>query len=1219
MRFLSTLVSCLFALSILQAQPNNFWTDVEESRVLLPAGSEVMVNAHKYRTLALDYESFKSALRLAPLEYTAAAANPAHISLPMPDGSMHQFKVVESPVMAPELAARFPGIKSFQAYSLDNPLVSARFDFSVNGLIASILSPEGRIFIEPYASKQTSFYFCYNSRDLTVNDLPPFACGYDDFIDEELNRDEMLQASETAIGFRNNELVPLRTYRLALACTGEYAQQKGGTLESVQASFNTAVNLVNQIFVLENAVRLELVPQNHLLIFLDPMTDPYVSSNNGGSLLGQNTAVINGIIPPAFYDLGHVFTSGCTDVGGVAGGTICSANKARGVTCHYTNNLTHIVTRVLAHEIGHQFSVGHSWNTCPGAEQQHASGSAFEPGSGSTIMSYQGSCGANNNISGPAGVYFNIGSIETFTFFARQSGGSTCGETSTPGNNQPVVTLPYANGFQIPISTPFELSADAYDPDGDELTYCWEQYDLGPSTDLGSPFLDAPIFRSFNPVSSPTRVFPRLSKIIASTYDNEEVLPTYSRNLTFRCVVRDNNPVAGGAAWEEVRFRADETAGPFVVLLPDTSAVTWKVGEYQEVRWDVANTTNNRVKCYYVNIKLSVDGGQTYPYTLLANAPNNGSAFVTVPDAVSSAARIRVEAADNIFFDISNRNFRIEAATEPGYALEVSPAAIPLFCLPGDELSLEINTTAILGYDSLITLGLLGNLPSSASYAFGQEQLLPGESTTLSIDMGNFIGRDTLRLQVQAIAPGLDTAYRQLYVIALSSDFSDLALQEPADGTSGILFSTGFNWATAAGADTYDFQLATNPAFNDASIVNASGLAQGSYTPTTLFQPNELYYWRVRPINECGPGEWLDPFAFQTATVDCATDGATDLPISLSNSPNTKISRIFVTSNGIINDLNIKNLEVTFQPVNSLRITLVSPAGTEAILYNRNCLNTGLVRLSFDDEAPTGIFCPPSNNAPMRPVEALSIFDGENTFGEWQLKVQVVTSGFGGGSIKNWNLEFCAALTPTPPLTVRNETLPVPPGQSNTLTKNFLETQDENAAPEQLTYTLVRPPAHGQLYRLSQNNEPLLAGAKFSQATINTFNLAYVHDGSDTQADSFTFVVEDGEGGWIPTQVFHIAIDEDAVVNTQELATQNGISLFPNPAKDMVTIGFLQPVSGFAEVRFFNLQGQQVQQGRFIEGGNYLQVSTAALPSGIYFVQVQGAEGHYVQKLAVQR
>ena len=164
----------------------------------------------------------------------------------------------------------------------------------------------------------------------------------------------------------------------------------------------------------------------------------------------------------------------------------------------------------------------------------------------------------------------------------------------------------------------------------------------------------------------------------------------------------------------------------------------------------------------------------------------------------------------------------------------------------------------------------------------------------------------------------------------------------------------------------------------------------------------------------------------------------------------------------------------------------------------------------------------------------------------------------------------------------------------------------------------MRPPAHGQLYRLSQN-EPLLAGTKFSQATINTFNLAYVHDGSDTQADSFTFVVEDGEGGWIPTQVFHIAIDEDAVVNTQELATQNAISLFPNPAKDMVTIGFLQPVSGFAEVRFFNLQGQQVQQGRFIEGGNYLQVSTAALPAGIYFVQVQCAEGHYVQKLAVQR
>jgi subtilisin-like proprotein convertase family protein len=1221
MRFAITLISLLCALSFAQSQNAAYWTEVEASRVLLPAGSEITVAASRYRTLRLDYEGFKNILRQAPLEFTPeAASQPVHLALPMPEGGLHWFRAVESPVMAPELAARYPGIKSFQAYSLEDPLVSARFDYSVNGLIVSILTPKGRVLIEPYATKQTAFYISYYSRDLLADELPGFACGYEASIEDELAHEAMLQASETAINFRNNELVPLRTYRLALACTGEYAQQKGGTLEAVQATFNTSVNLINQIFQVENAVRMELIPANDLLIFLDPDTDPYQNANSGTNLLGQNTAVINSIIPFSAYDLGHVFTSGCNDVGGVAGGTICSPNKARGVTCHYTNNLTLIVNRVLAHEIGHQFSVGHSWSNCPGSEGQLASGSAFEPGSGSTIMSYQGSCGSQNNISGPAGVYFNIGSVETFIFFARQGGGSTCGETSMPGNQMPTVTLPYENGFHIPISTPFELTAEASDPDGDDLTYCWEQYDLGPTTNLGSPILDAPIFRSFNPTSSPTRVFPRLNKIIANNFDNEEVLPTYTRNLTFRCVVRDNDPVAGGTVWEEVRFRSDETAGPFRVLHPNVDTIRWRVGEYQEVRWDVANTDNNRVKCYYVNIKLSVDGGNTYPYTLLANAPNTGSAFVNVPEVQTSAARIRIEAAGNIFFDLSDRNFSIDEPIEPGFALAAQPAAIPLYCLPGEgALRFDIQTASLLGYDSLVSLSLLGELPGSASYAFEQEQLLPGEQTTLSIDLGGFIGRDTLLLQIQAVAPGLDTAYRNLYVVALSSDFSELSLQEPADGTSGIVFSTDFDWAPSSSADAYDFELATSPAFGSATLASTSGLEQTAFTPSILLDPNELYYWRVRPVNDCGPGEWLDPFAFQTATVDCQNNAATDLPISLANSVNTKISRVFVPISGIINDLNIKNLVVSFQPVNSLRITLISPAGTEAILYNRNCLNTGLVRLNFDDEAPNGILCPPSNNAFARPAESLSIFDGEDTFGEWTLRVQVVASGFGGGgSIQSWSLEFCAARTPNPPSLLRNELFRVPPGQGNTITEDFLEAQNDQIAPEQMRYTLVRPPAHGQLFRWAQS-EPLLAGAKFSQATINAFNLVYVHDGSDTQTDSFTFVVEDGTGGWIPTQTFQIAIDPDAVVSTRDLADDNKMTLFPNPARDMVTIAFQQPPSSLAEVRFINMQGQQVQQSRLAAGENNLPVSTANLPAGIYFVQVHSADGYFLQKLVVQR
>ncbi len=1203
------------ALQSIQGQ-GNYWTDIPESRIVLPPGSEVAISASQYRTLDLDFGGLRAALAQAPMEFSSEAANPARISLPLPDGRFAEFEVVESPVMAPGLAARFPEIRSYQAYGLSGNRTSARFDYSPLGFHASIRTPEGTVYIEPYATNQQRRHISYYRRDMQMGASLP--CGYDP---AEETGAAVAEAEEQAIiAFRNNEPVPLRTYRLALACTGEYASLKGGTLPLVLASINTAVNLANQVFQLETSVRMQLIEENDQLIFLNAASDPYNNSNQGRELLGQNTAVINGIIGLDDYDIGHVFTGGCSDVGGVASpSSVCTLNKARGVTCHYTNNITAIVNQVLVHEVGHQFSCGHSWNNCPGSMDQLSPENAFEPGSGSTIMSYAGACGMENNIQNESDAYYNIGSLEDFIEFSRVGDGSGCGFETVPGNNQPEVTHGYQDGFFIPIRTPFELTAQGSDPDGDALTYCWEQYDLGPVSQLGSPSLDAPVFRSAPPVDSPTRVFPSLFKIVNNLSNNNEVLPTYNRNFTFRCTVRDNDPEAGGVAWAEVKFKADQTSGPFLVTAPNADTIAWKVGEYREVTWNVANTTNARVKCNFVHIKLSIDGGFTYPYTLAASTPNDGSAFVSVPDAVTADARVRIEAANNIFFDISDADFTIEPATEPGFAMEVLPADVPLYCSSEGSLTVDIQTASLLDYDSTITLGLAGNLPAGASYAFGQNSLAPGESTTLTIDLGGFAGRDTLELQILAEAPGLETASRNLYVIVLSSDFSALELLAPADGASDIVLSTSFSWTDIENATSYDFELATNPAFGQATIESASGLASVSYTPTVLFEENTLYFWRVRPVNECGPGEWLPPFGFHTTAVDCANTGANDLPINIANSPNTKISKIFIPTDGLISDLNLTNVEVTFQPVNSLRIFLVSPAGTEVRLWNLDCLNTGLIRVGFDDEAPTDIICPPDDNLPVRPDQPLSAFDGENTAGEWQLKVVVVTSGFGsGGTIKSWNLEFCAAVASTPPSLITNETLFVPPGQSNTITKDLLEVQDDVATPSQLRYTIVTPPAHGQLYRWSLS-EPLGAGAHFTQATVNTFNLVYVHDGSDTQTDSFTFVAEDGEGGWLPTQVFNIEIDENATVSVKEAGISNGISLAPNPGREEVRISFRQPLSGSVSVHLLNLQGRQVLQRRFTDGSAQLELDISQLPAGAYFVQVHTEQGLFVEKLVVQR
>ena len=252
-----------------------------------------------------------------------------------------------------------------------------------------------------------------------------------------------------------------------------------------------------------------------------------------------------------------------------------------------------------------------------------------------------------------------------------------------------------------------------------------------------------------------------------------------------------------GVDWAEVAFKSDANSGPFRVLTPlpdDTLDLVWRGGEYREVNWDAANTTNNRVNCQYVDIKLSVDGGFTYPFTLAEGTPNDGSAFVSVPNITTDDARIRVQAANNIFFDISEEDFDIEEATVPGYAMQVSPVAIPLLCLPGDEeVQVDISTSSLLGYDSLLAVDLAGALPNGATFDFEADTIRAGESTSLNLNIPvQAPGRDTFDLQLRAISPDGDTTLRPVRIITLSSDFSELALQEPADGTKDILFSTDF-------------------------------------------------------------------------------------------------------------------------------------------------------------------------------------------------------------------------------------------------------------------------------------------------------------------------------------------------------------------------------------------------------------------------------------------
>lgn len=1209
----------LFALLIstagAQTDPG-MWTNRQASDLALAPADILHAFATNYRLVQLEPEALSNSM-------LSAERSIREVILPQPDGGMMTVQMRPIAVMAPELAARYPGIQTYEILSDGGRILGGRAGWTYQGFHATVRTSQGTIYIDPYAKQDNRYYVVYKVEDNLNNELwSGFVCDVSG--NEGLDIEEIYTSEHTHDHFDRSTFggpsIVQRRYRLAMACTGEFSNFHGGTTEAALSAIVTIVNRVNEVFGREMAVQLELIPNNDAIIFLDPNTDPYV--NQTDEMLDDNPGVLNDNVGSDAYDIGHVISTGPFVGQGVASlRGVCRAGlKGRATSTRAAPQGDPFVINILCHEMGHQFGGTHVQSGCQNVSIE----TAVEPGGGTTIMGYAGICPSGYNIQTNSDDYYNNSSLVQMWEYTRNSLGNGCAQFIDEGNTIPDVTEDYDNGFYIPISTPFELTASATDMEDDNLTYCWEQRDINASYPYdeeagdygpfpGQPVGDSPLFRTFDPTTSPTRVFPQLPKIVNGTSDNTEVLPTYSRAMTFRCTVRDNHPTSGGAAFASVAFRTTDEAGPFVVMSPNSGSEEWAVGDYVEVNWDVANTDAAPVNCQRVNIRLSTDGGFTYPITLLANTPNDGSAFVTVPDALTNDARVRVEAADNIFFDISNDDFSIIEASAPGFTLDYSPLFQEV-CVPDEIATVDFVTTSILGYDSTITFEVTSMLPEGVLASFDANDIQPGDDTNLSLDFADSDFDGTLTVEVRAITTGMDTTFRVFDLEIYNNDFSALELQEPADGTGGIVLSADFEWSTLPNAFAYDFELATSPAFGDDVIDSAFDLTEGAYTPAILFEENKLHFWRIRAINECGPGEWSAPFTFHTENSTCEGATAEDTPITIPGSGPlpTRISNITVDFQGTISDINIPFINVRYQPIQNFQVRLRSPEEIEVVLYDGECFSTDRVNVGFDDDAPGPIECPPTNQIVYQPTEALSAFVGEESQGQWQLIVEVQETGFGApGSIDGWAIEFCASSTPDAPSLDRNEGICVKPNEGNPINSDFLIVSDPSQNSAELEYTVVSTPAYGDLYFV---DDILNVGDTFRQSSVEAGNITYVNtDGSQVE-DSFSFVVQDGTGGFLPVTNFNITIDAACVTNSEEIPTASEFIIYPNPTKGQVTLQWGEATDRDYQLRVFNVQGQIMMANTVAQGTTRQSVDLSAMPAGVYLVQI----GQHTERVVIE-
>ena len=933
----------------------------------------------------LDINALRASVANAPLRGTNSTSSVV-VSFPISNGTFESFRIMEAPVLHPDLAARYPGIKSYVGKGINNPSSIVRFSLSnEKGLSSMIISgTRNTEFIAPYTHDLSS-YIVYNRTGRTV--LPStFEC---------LTEDTPYEFKKGKGGANDKDATDqtLRTFRLAMSGSGEYTAYHGGTKASALAAMNTTMTRVNGVYEIDFAITMILIANNDDVIYTNAGSDPYTSNLNN-----QLQTTLTSVIGESNYDIGHLVHRDNDNGNAGCIGCVCVNNqKGSAFTSHMNPQGDFFDIDYVAHEMGHQYGANHT-HTYTGFSE--GTGAQMEPGSGSTIMGYAGITGASSDVQAHSDDYFHYFNIEQVTNYVS---GTSC-QTETPIANNPPSAAAGSN-YTIPYGTAFILEGQGSDADaGDVLTYCWEQANVGfdASNGVSATSTSSPNFRSFPPTTSPDRYMPALTSVVAGNLSTTwETVSNVGRTMNFALTVRDNVAGGGQNSIDQMIVNVDGGIGPFVVT-SQGSAVTWNGGTSETVTWNVAGTNGGAVNTANVDIFLSLDGGFTYPITLASNVPNDGSESVTVPNNPTSQARVMVRGAGNIFYAINSSNFTV-AATQDDFTLDVPNDTISV-CSPNDAV-FTVNVGVTGTFTDPVTLSAV-NLPAGAIANFSTNPVNPSGTSTMTITNIGAVTPGWYGVGVEGTSTSGTKNFGMALTIADAAP-SAATLSTPADAATGIAIPTAFAWNAVSGVGiVYDIDIATDAGFSTI-VDNATGLTTNSYNSTGLSSAT-TYYWRVTARNACGTAPVSSTFSFETNS--CSIVMSTDVPVTISQSGTPTItSTLNFALNGTIQDVNVVNLTGQHTWINDLTVTLESPQGTVVTLWDQICGNENDFDVNFDDGAAAGpLPCPPVGGGTYQPDGSLGSFNGENANGTWTLSI-TDNANFDGGSLDTWGVEICTA------------------------------------------------------------------------------------------------------------------------------------------------------------------------------------------------------------------
>ncbi len=987
--------------SLCFAQSN--WSIISEDKI-----SDIVKNReNNWRFYTIEKKKISDELSL--IKFDNNITMPIELILPNEKGDFESFNLIPAQVLSSQLQKKYPKIRTYIGKSNDRRNVKLRLSDSPIGVNIWIITPNGKNhFVQPL-KVDPNIYFSYNRSERQL---------YEDFkcytkAEKKINSSHIKSKNVSSSKSKLSET--LKTFRIAISATGEFTSfwgddddSNGTNSEDAFAAVASTINRVNEVFENDLGIHLELVSDASLL-YDNPETDPYTDDLNE-----EVQKTLDEVFGSENYDVGQVFDFGQAD--GNAGyiGSVCiDSKKGSAYTSHPFQDTSggvfmndYFDLDYVAHELGHQFGAYHTFS-----HNMEGAGVNSEPGSGSTIMGYAGITGLDN-VALHGDPYFHYYSIKNIKEYVEST---SCFSSESVDNKAPIVSA--GEDIIIPIGTPYELIAEASDPDSDILYYCWEQLDNGQvdASNFGPDKVNGAQARSLPPSLLNFRYIPNMNAILngnltqtnPSAGDNWETVSNVDRILTWGITIRDRFADTigqrGRISSDKKILTVDSNVGPFKITSQNQTEIKWEAGERKIITWDVAGTNLSPIDTKNVNIYFSADGFNSNEM-LLEETPNDGFAEVIVPSTVSSTnGRVMIKPDNSIYFSVNEKDISV---IQTPFVIKFQNFIQEICGQNTAQFNFDYST--YLDFNEEVNL-TIDNLPEGLTANISPKSInnssTSGELKIFGLE--NLTPQD-IHIKLRAESENVSRSF-DFDINYRTNDLTSPELLSPQDNLEEVSLSTTLTWSDDKNASTYQIQISKDINFQE--IIFSENIDQSFFSIDKL-EFNSNYFWRVKSINNCSQSNFSNPFSFKTQKITCALYESENLPINLNDATSRDESGLTVANieiSDIVNiiDINV-NLSLTHTWVEDLRIYLVSPDGTKVTLsQNSGGDGDNYIETVFDQDSQVSIS---SANAPFtgsfRPVESLDIFNGERANGRWTL--QIIDQGpQDTGELTDFSIQIC--------------------------------------------------------------------------------------------------------------------------------------------------------------------------------------------------------------------